>query len=156
MLKRRRRIQKYINALKSKKHTLKSHPILKHTLENDNDQDDKVINEEQVNIMDRQDRQKQERLSRLHDKRMEKGKRIASLKTEFAKMEGETEEGVWHDSDDDDNTLRLQQKNMFKKLELPEETSIAQYQQKLKVFYQNRFSGKNWAVKGDGEFEKDL
>lgn len=45
----------------------------------------------------------------------------------------------------------MQSRNMFKKLQLPENTNQQQYEERLKRFYNSKYGLHNWAVQGEGE-----
>lgn len=135
MLKRRRRIQKYINSLKLKK---------------------KVLSREDVNKLKLQENQGSEGEADQRIVMMKHGISLPQLS--FDKQNEEQEEitdALWHDSDEEEQ-INLPKRNMFRKLQMQEEATEQEYEDRLRKFYNNRFGMKNWAVEGQGQQEKDL
>lgn len=50
----------------------------------------------------------------------------------------------------------LPKRNMFRKLQMNEEATEQQYEERLRKFYNNKYGVKNWAVEGEGQEERDL
>lgn len=79
-------------------------------------------------------------------------KRIATAYEYDEKKEDEPKETeLWHDSEDEEQPLAIQaNQNVYKKLALTSEPTQAEYEGKLKTFYQKKYKLKNWAESGDG------
>lgn len=134
MLKRRKRIQKYIKALKLKQKGLNREDIEKLKLEADTHP-----------------------LQRPHPEVKQERVGASIPKLTFDTVDAQdletNDKPLWQDEEEEFN---LPNRNMFKKLQLEENTTEKQYEERLRRFYNTKYGVQNWATAGDGEHEKDL